>query len=204
MYGLSAPHQGRNILSHYRRSSYLFSIQDRSLGTVELRVSDLATESDDTTYPFQSTGRKDIMDPLRLDKDGTLKGHLHYTAEFVPSMKLKGIKFAGHSNEMQQAAEQESDAEGGNATDGESSISSSDDDAQAVPIGVTIGGPKKHRRGAKSTDTTATTTSKNTAVSDESKLETPRSPSSLKSPVEEGVELTHEELFTHRTLPAVS
>ncbi|KAF9023422.1 tricalbin [Hymenopellis radicata] len=168
---------------------YQHLTKDRSLGSVELRVSELASENDDPKFPFKSTGVKEATDPLRLDKDGTFKGQLHYRAEFVPAMKLKGIKFDGHTNEMQRAANQELDGEdGGVATDNDkSSMSSSDEEIQAVPPGVTINGVHRHTRNAKSTDTTATTATKATAVSQEEKKP------------EEGIEMSHDELLTHQS-----
>ncbi|KAK0208431.1 C2 domain-containing protein [Desarmillaria ectypa] len=169
---------------------YQHLTRDRSLGSVELRVSELVKESEDKMYPFQSTGVKTVTDPLHLDGVNAFKGNLHYTAEFIPAMKLKGIKFEGHSNEINQAvAAADDDSESGVVTDGESSISSSDEEAQAVPDGVTIKGtPKKHTRAAKSTDTTATTATRATAASSE----TP-------PPVEEGIEMSMDELMTHQS-----
>lgn len=151
-----------------------------------MRVSELVKDSDDNIYPFQSTGVKTATDPLRLDGANTFKGNLHYTAEFIPAMKLKGIKFEGHSNEINQAVAADDDSGSGAVSDSASSISSSDEEAQAIPDGVTIKGKKKHTRAAKSTDTTATSATQATAAS-----ETP-------PPVEEGIEISVDELMTHR------
>ncbi|KAK0233307.1 C2 domain-containing protein [Armillaria fumosa] len=166
---------------------YQHLTRDRSLGSVELHVSELVKDSDDKMYPFQSTGVKTVTDPLRLDGANTFKGNLHYTAEFIPAMKLKGIKFEGHSNEINQAVTADDDSGSGVVSDGASSISSSDEEAQAVPDGVTIKG-KKHTRAAKSTDTTATSATQATAASSE----TP-------PPVEEGIEMSVDELMSHQS-----
>ncbi|KAK0198528.1 C2 domain-containing protein [Armillaria mellea] len=165
----------------------VYITEDRSLGSVELRVSELVKDSDDNIYPFQSTGVKTATDPLRLDGANTFKGNLHYTAEFIPAMKLKGIKFEGHSNEINQAVAADDDSGSGAVSDSASSISSSDEEAQAIPDGVTIKGKKKHTRAAKSTDTTATSATQATAAS-----ETP-------PPVEEGIEISVDELMTHQS-----
>ncbi len=138
-------------------------------------------------YPFQSTGVKTATDPLRLDGADTFKGNLHYTAEFIPTMKLKGIKFESHSNEINQAVAADDDSGSGVVSDSASSISSSDEEAQAVPDGVTIKGKKRHTRAAKSTDTTATSATQATAASSETQ-----------PPVEEGIEMSVDELMTHR------
>ncbi|KAG7450195.1 tricalbin [Guyanagaster necrorhizus] len=160
---------------------YQHLTRDRSLGSVELRVSELAEESDDKMYPFQSTGVKTATDPLRLDGANVFKGDLHYTASFIPAMKLKGIKFDSHSKKIHQAAAGDNDSESDLVTDGAASISSTDEEAQAMPDGVTIKGTlKKHTRATKSTDTTATT-------------------SETQSPVEEGIEMSMDDLMTHQS-----
>ncbi|KAF8213474.1 C2 domain-containing protein [Mycena galopus ATCC 62051] len=81
--------------------------RDRSLGYVELRVEDLARECTDRMYPFESTGKKTGADPIRLDKGNAYKGQLHYTAEFIPTLALEGVKFDSAGNEIQRAAEAE-------------------------------------------------------------------------------------------------
>ncbi|KIY68099.1 hypothetical protein CYLTODRAFT_395974 [Cylindrobasidium torrendii FP15055 ss-10] len=99
---------------------YQHLTKDRSLGSIELRVADLAVESDEDTmkFPYKSTGTKTAADPLRQDESGEFKGLLHYRAEFVPAMKLKGLKFDGAANEIDQV-DPNQDADGGDATDDE-------------------------------------------------------------------------------------
>jgi hypothetical protein len=72
--------------------------KDRSLGTVELKVSDLAQETGkgtggDPRYFFESTGKKDRSEPIRLDRGNQYKGQLHYLAEFLPAFALQGVRF---------------------------------------------------------------------------------------------------------------
>ncbi|KAJ7071483.1 C2 domain-containing protein [Mycena amicta] len=114
---------------------YQHLTRDRSLGNVELRVSELAKESSDRQYPFESTGKKTATDPFRLDKGNAYKGQLHYTAEFIPTLALEGVKFDGSGNELQRAAAQE-DPEGKEVRSSSSSSSVSGD--EEIPSTPTI------------------------------------------------------------------
>ncbi|KAG8962436.1 hypothetical protein FRC03_004243 [Tulasnella sp. 419] len=147
--------------------------KDRSLGTVELKVADLAKEDPETKeYPFASTGRQQRKERVELDK-GTYKGTLEFEAEFVPSLNLKGLEFH-EKNELEKAVDKgnhSSSSSGGDDSDSdvpsgdEESVSSSDEEHHEVPEGVTYKVPKKHKHHhnghghtrVKSTDTTATT-----------------------------------------------
>ncbi|EJD55637.1 tricalbin [Auricularia subglabra TFB-10046 SS5] len=80
---------------------YQHLTKDRSLGIVELRVSDLAKESDDYKYPYATTGKKEEAAPIKID--GAFKGQLHFAAEFVPAMRLRGVKFQSHGTEIENA-----------------------------------------------------------------------------------------------------
>jgi hypothetical protein len=59
--------------------------KDRSLGTVELKVSELAQElpkgTDNPSFSFEPTGRKEQSEPIRLERGNQYKGHLRYVAE---------------------------------------------------------------------------------------------------------------------------
>ncbi|KAK7064548.1 C2 domain-containing protein [Favolaschia claudopus] len=116
---------------------YQHLTKDRSLGTVELRVSELARAGSDRMYPFESTGKKTVADPIRLGKANTYKGQLHYTAEFVPTLALEGVKFDSEGNELQRAAQAE-DLDGKEVGSSSSSSSSS----LAEPIVPTIVEPQ--------------------------------------------------------------
>ncbi|KAG5353458.1 hypothetical protein C0989_006615 [Termitomyces sp. Mn162] len=66
--------------------------KDRSLGTVDLHVNDLAKQSQDFQYPFESTGPKVGSDRIRLPGNA-YKGILHYHAVFIPALALNGVSF---------------------------------------------------------------------------------------------------------------
>ncbi|KAJ7456618.1 C2 domain-containing protein [Mycena latifolia] len=112
---------------------YQHMTRDRSLGSVELRVSDLARESTDRLYPFESTGKKTASDPIRLDKGNAYKGQLHYTAEFIPALALEGVKFDAPVNEIQRAAQESEDPDGSAVRSSGSSSSSSSSGAAPTP-----------------------------------------------------------------------
>jgi len=77
--------------------------QDRSLGTVELHVSELARESStDPEYRHESIGKKEARDRIKLNGD-SYQGQLHYVAEFIPSLALKNVHFNEDESELQKA-----------------------------------------------------------------------------------------------------
>ncbi|KAJ7462762.1 C2 domain-containing protein [Mycena galericulata] len=156
---------------------YQHMTRDRSLGSVELRVSDLARESTDRLYPFESSGKKTAADPIRLDKGNAYKGHLHYTAEFVPALALQGVKFDAPTNEIQRATE------GGEDQDRHSSPSSSLSGDNTAPS-PTITEPKESKAAAGSPITPKTAES--TAAAEEIQPEA-------------GVKLGMDELLTHQS-----
>ncbi|KDR84854.1 hypothetical protein GALMADRAFT_107257 [Galerina marginata CBS 339.88] len=120
---------------------YQHLTKDRSLGSVELHLSDIAAESrEDPHYPYQSKGVKNATDPIRLDKGNALKGTLHYTAEFIPTLNVKFHKFELHGEEAQQLGSDQEDEEGGQVSDGESSAGE-----ETVPTGMTISSDAKPR-----------------------------------------------------------
>ncbi|KAF8898443.1 C2 domain-containing protein [Infundibulicybe gibba] len=171
---------------------YQHLTRDRSLGSVELLVSDLAKESADHRYPYESTGVKNGNDSLRLDKGGAFKGNLHYTATFIPALALRGVKFDSSGNQLQRAAEESQDEDGGIVDTG--SISSSDEEAQAVPVGITVK-PKRDRAKSQSVDTTKSRKSVRTEDSDK----TASSPRDVEEPVEAGVDMEMDELLTQQS-----
>lgn len=160
--------------------------QDRSLGSVELRVSDLARDSTDRLYPFESTGKKTGAEPIRLDKGGAYKGQLYYTAEFVPALALEGVKFDAPANEIQRATEVQEDPDGQDVRHSSSSSSSSADDNIAPT--PTITEPKDSKApGSPVTPKTANSTAPE--VKDQ-----PEEPA--------GVKMGLDELLTHRAYSA--
>ena len=197
---------------------YQHLTKDRSLGATELHLSDLAIASDDTTYPYQSTGVKKLIEPLRQDKGHSEKGTLHYTAEFIPCIKLKGgVKFESDAAAVNQLAvkQQGGDEDGGNVSDGESSATSDDD---GVPAEVTIKPERKHHfrhKKTKSVDTMASTkttdTSKTTETSKTDRTDgtnytngtAATSPSKKAAAEDTGVEMSTEELLKQRKLYSI-
>jgi len=114
--------------------------KDRSLGTVELKVNELAQEkpnhAGDPLFSFESTGRKDKSEPIRLDRGNQYKGQLHYVAEFLPAFTLQDVKFETETNELQSAVE---GAEDGDDVDSDSESSSSE--GHEVNTAITTTGP---------------------------------------------------------------
>ncbi|KAJ7169501.1 C2 domain-containing protein [Mycena filopes] len=143
--------------------------RDRSLGMVELRVADLARESSDRLYPFESTGKKTGADPIRLEKGNAYKGQLYYTAEFVPTIALEGVKFDAAENELQRVANAE-DPDGQN-------VRSSSSSSTTFPLAPTIVEPQAE-------ETAASPTSKEGADSGEA---------------QGGVKMSMDELFEHQS-----
>lgn len=121
-------------------------LQDRSLGAVELKVNDLAVaDRDNHDFPYTSNGKIPRNSPIFLDKNIS-KGFLEYEAEFVPSLNIKGIEF-DQRNELEKAVEEgarESGAHGDAGDDvasADGSVSSSDEEYEKVPEGITVGEP---------------------------------------------------------------
>ncbi|KAH8086661.1 tricalbin [Cristinia sonorae] len=193
---------------------YQHLTKDRLLGYVDLRVADLAAKSDESG--FTSLGKIYREDNIKLDKGG-FKGQLFYEAEFIPATRIKGMKFDSKPNQVQQAAQSGYDTEGGGTVESDDGESSSDEEAQAVPHGVTIQSPvsppnsadptangtsatsvksptRRTHKKSSSTDTTGTVTTPAGSVSQS------RSVSVQSNNVEEeGVEMSTEELLQHQS-----
>lgn len=82
--------------------------KDRSLGTVELKVSDYVVKGDPSdSEPYVSTGSQDRFEHIQLGRGQGTKGTLHYTASFSPAIALKGgIAFAPVGNDLDFAIEE--------------------------------------------------------------------------------------------------
>ncbi|KAE9395950.1 hypothetical protein BT96DRAFT_958377 [Gymnopus androsaceus JB14] len=139
---------------HSLKETLLLECMDYPALDKDLRVEELAAEHDDVEYPYKSTGLKEATDPIRLDKGGGFKGTLHYKAEFIPALKLKGgVQFDDTGASALTKGVSKKDSTGSFTSVG----SKPDEPAQEVPVGVTIEEPKNtHTKNAKSTDTTAT------------------------------------------------
>ncbi|KAI0318989.1 tricalbin [Amylostereum chailletii] len=189
---------------------YQHLTKDRSLGTVDLYVGGLAKEAPaggDPLFRFESTGKQEFNQPICLDHGKTFKGQLHYVAEFIPAYALQGIGFESGPNELQGNTSGGSD-EGHAVPDSASSMSSSSEEVQTVPVGITAKRPIDERghRSTKSTDTTATTAtaqSQRTAESQRSGAR-PTSPRNAKTDTaegkeEQGIRMPKEELIQHQS-----
>jgi hypothetical protein len=165
-------------------------------------VNQLAKElEDDVRYPFESLGKKEAIDPICVEH-GTYKGNLHYVAEFVPALALRGVEFKAQPNELQQIVE------GGGGSDAETADSASISDifeTRRIPQGITASRPLgdeenveegsiRHPKGARSTDTAVTVDTSATGGTRDS------SPSTSTKMVKEepGVSMTKEELLMQR------
>ncbi|KAI5124397.1 hypothetical protein M0805_008282 [Coniferiporia weirii] len=183
---------------------YQHLTKDRSLGSVELKVSELAKKSDDPKFPFASTGKKNAADPLRLDKGHTYKGQLHYLAEFVPAVALRGVSFESSANEIQQVVEAEEGREEGfmglefdseHIPDGitaSKAMGEAAEEAEASqPTTPTSARQAKSKKSIDSNHTTETAKTGGTTGTMETAESSP--------PPSPGVEMTIEELMTHQS-----
>ncbi len=159
---------------------------------VSLDVADLAVpagEADDSKYPYRSLGVKEFVSKIRLGVN-SYKGDLHYTAEFIPAVHLKGVSFGKPKNQVQEALDASCEGEVN-----DSALALGSEDHQKVPQGVTVTLPKNRKNnGDVPTGTSGTPTAANgTRRAD--------SPTSAKTGDEGGVEISKEELLKSRTYP---
>lgn len=176
--------------------------KDRSLGTVELKVSELARElitgADDSRFSFESTGKMDKSDPIRLDRGNQYKGQLHYLAEFLPAFALEGLKFETGSNEVQAAVE---DVEDDDDADEHSLSSSRKREVRAITITEPIGSHKDSSKNHHPTNATHATESTEGSKSASSREGSPPTQVSKRDGVKqknEGIRMSKDELLTHR------
>jgi len=175
--------------------------KDRSLGYTELVVSELASPAsapEDTRYPFKSTGINTFASPLRQEGGNGHKGNLHFSAEFIPAVVLKNLKFESRDTEVNKLSKRgEQDEDGGIVTD-----ESSSDDEDGVPAGVTIKSERKRtlslsQNGSKESVVTGhTTDSKGTDGS--GKVAKPENGVGSNPEEAKGVEMSTEELLAQR------
>ncbi len=168
--------------------------QDRSLGSVELQVSELACESsEDPRYLYASTGLKTKADPLRQDKGGGNKGTLYYTAEFIPSLNVKWEKFEDQDTEAHHLAQHEGGDDGGYASSGSNSSSDEED----IPRGVTVSSNKDVKK-ATSAESVKSTKTTGTAGTSEKANGSIRDSVQSKKKVDTAIVMSHEELLAQR------
>jgi hypothetical protein len=162
------------------------------LGLVELHVSALARESSDAQYRYESTGTREATEQFRLEKGNVYKGQLHYTATFIPALALKGIKF-----ESRQPEAATGHGSGDDVSDQGSSISSSDEEVQAVPPGLTYKPAPPKNAGEDAPKTIEATKSNGSAGSSDGSDTAHTAETSAQQ--EEGVEMSTDDLLAHRT-----
>lgn len=109
---------------------------DRCLGYTELHVSELATDADSVSYPYRSIGKTVEVAHLKLE-NGAFQGQLHYEAEFIPAVVLKGLKFSTSGRHIRRAVE----CANRDAADGNTSLNFAHKAAEAVPTGITTHRP---------------------------------------------------------------
>ncbi|KAF9270554.1 tricalbin [Marasmius fiardii PR-910] len=175
---------------------YQHLTRDRSLGLVELHLNELAEANpDDASYPYKSLGVKETQDPIRLDKKNSFKGQLHYRAEFVPALNLRGVEFEQTGDGLGGGTSTSSDTDDAGSVVTAASDVSSDQEAKTT---VTI---KSHSKGQKSIDSTVSNGRVGTSSVPPSPV-SPTSPAQAELPTKEdkkqeerGVQMTTEELM---------
>ncbi|KAG7099557.1 hypothetical protein E1B28_001390 [Marasmius oreades] len=172
---------------------YQHLTRDRSLGSVELHLNELAEANPaDPLYPYKSLGVKDARDPIQLDKAHTIKGQLHYTAEFIPALNLRGVKFENTGDRLGGGASSPSDSDDAGSLVTAGSDVSSDHEAQTV---VTI---KRHSKGQKSIDSNYSAGQPGTNSVPPSPVQAEASKQE-ETQTESGVQMTTEELLNQQS-----
>lgn len=155
---------------------------------MELDVADLAVpaeEGDDPKYRYRSLGVKEYVSKIRLAIN-SYKGDLHYTAEFIPAVHLKGVSFGKPKNQVQEALDANLEGEVNDHAQ---------EDYQKVPEGVTVTLPRdKKGNGSVPVETAGTASTANGNGN-------AGSPTDPKTGNEDGVEISKEELLKSRTYP---
>ncbi|WVF68009.1 hypothetical protein IAT40_002771 [Kwoniella sp. CBS 6097] len=187
--------------------------KDRTLGHVEIKASDFIEPSDDPHYPYRSTGAQQRKDRIKLDRANHYKGELLYEVDFKPAVSLKGgVSFEAQKNELEIAAQEaQSQADGYEASinteaNGSVNIAPASPASYQFPNNGTNGGPRPsvslgHRPSGSlghrpSTSIgNASVLSAVTAQSQLSKADTTAEPLTPVEDVEQGVEMTIDEIL---------
>ncbi|UZJ51522.1 hypothetical protein CBS101457_000842 [Exobasidium rhododendri] len=99
---------------------YQNNTKDRSIGSCEVSMADMARENiSNKSYPYSSLGKKSRKEKLDLGR-GIYKGEIVFDCEFLPSLNLAGVEFAGAGNEV-AAKLGEGDAGGGDVDEANAS-----------------------------------------------------------------------------------
>jgi Ca2+-dependent lipid-binding protein len=113
--------------------------KDRSIGTTEIELHELARESGDSTLPYTAKGRKLRRAKLDLGRN-LFKGEIEYECEFLPAVALRGVEFEGAGNEAAaKAGLGPLDGDEGGDTDGAGEGQSEDERRKMTQVTVTGG-----------------------------------------------------------------
>ena len=176
--------------------------KDRSLGTVELKVSELAREivkgagDSDPRFSFESMGKMDKSEPIRLDRGNQYKGQLQYSVEFLPAFALQDVKFDTGSNELPSTVEGVEDDDD-DVDDDSSSSKKQVSITTTEPIGV----PKdssKNPQPAGTTHAAVSTEVSKTVSTREGSPPTQVDGKDGAKPKNEGIRMSKDELLAHR------
>lgn len=149
-----------------------------------------AEEGDDPKYPYRSLGVKEHVEKIRLAVN-SYKGELHYTAEFIPAVHLKGVSFGNPKNQVQEALDANREGDANN----NGFIVGTEEDDQKVLQGVTVTLPRgKKDNGGVPAETSGTPPAANGNGR-------AGSPANTKTEDDDGVEISKEELLKSRTYP---
>ncbi|KAG2756512.1 tricalbin [Suillus brevipes Sb2] len=172
---------------------YQHLTKDRSLGSVELHVSDIARESPaDPQYRYESTGAKEVAEQIQID-GSSYKGQLHYRAEFISALNLKHVHFDAGENEIQKAAHkvQRNHDNGSSSSTRSSSI---DEEERHVTVDHPMaesGADVSHHQ----TDSGESVRANGNGTANTNE----ELPQTEKDPAKEGIELSKDELFKHQS-----
>ena len=110
--------------------------KDRSLGHVEVNAGDFLQATEDTKYPYASTGRQARSERIKLDKANAYKGVLHYEADFKPAVSLRGgVNFDKQKNDFDVAAEENATGRGS-----VTAVATHGDERSAAPVSTLTSG----------------------------------------------------------------
>lgn len=137
---------------------------------------------------------KEYVEKIRLAVN-SYKGELHYTAEFIPAVNLKGVSFGKPKNQVQEALDANREGEANNDS---GFILGTEEDYQKVPEGVTVTLPKKGNGSGPASPGTPGTPGTPLAANGNGPA---GSPTNMNVEDDDQVEISKEELLKSRTYP---
>lgn len=183
---------------------YQNSGKDRSIGSTEVNVAELANEGRGTReVPYTGTGKSRRTDKIHLGR-GAYKGEIEYDVEFLGATALAGVEFEGAGNEAAKKAGDGED-EDGDDPDAKDGTDADEDaalgeDAKAMTKATVSSGLKEDAAAA--TDTSLThkpsqkTHKKKESVATLASVKTAATDVSKKTV--DGVEMSREQLLNAR------